>query len=352
MLLHCFYCFGSLNDVAGESLACFIVAGGQFGDEAKGKTVAYLAHRDKPKIVVRAGVGPNASHTVIWRDKKFKLRQVPCGFVQEGARLLIGPGVLINPGVVLGEIEETGVNKRLGIDGLCTVIEPHHIERSRTPEHLKIGSTGSGCGAANAERVLRVAKLVRDIPQLQPFLADVPAEVNAALNREELVIVEGSQAFGLSLIHGTYPYVTCKDTTASTLAADVGIGPTKVDEVILALKAYVCRIQPGPLPTEIPPKKAEELGIAEYGYSTLVKRIGTFDFELAKRSVMINAATQLALTCVDRLFKGCSGTRSLEQLTLEARAFVRKVEDELGVPVTLISTGPGIEEMIDLRVPK
>lgn len=333
-------------------MPCLIVAGGQFGDEGKGKVVAYLALHDKPKIIARAGVGPNAGHTVVWRGKKFGLRQVPCGFVHEGARLLVGPGVLINPKAMLKEVEETGVGGRFGIDRQCTIIEARHIEQDRTSEHLKgkISSTGTGCGPANVERVGRVARLANDIPELQRFLADVPGEVNGAIKLGELVIVEGSQGFGLSLIHGTYPYVTSKDTAASTLAADVGVGPTKVDDVMLVFKAYVSRVGAGPFATEIPPDRSEELGIIEYGTVTRRRRrIGEFDFELARRSVMINGATQLALTCLDRLFKGCRGARSLDELTPEARAFVKGLEDELGVPVTLISTGPDIGNMIDLR---
>jgi len=302
--------------------------------------------------MVRAGVGPNAGHTVIWRGKKFGLRQVPCGFVYEGARLLVGPGVLINPEATLKEVEETGIGERFGIDRQCAVIEARHIEQDRTSEYLKekIGSTGTGCGPANVERVGRVARLANEIPKLQRFLADVPSEVNEAIKRGELVMVEGSQGFGLSLIHGTYPYVTSKDTAASTLAADVGVGPTKVDDVMLVFKAYVSRVGAGPFATEISPEKSEELGIVEYGTVTRRRRrIGEFDFELARRSIMINGATQLALTCLDRLFKGCRGARSLDELTTEARAFVKGLEDKLGVPVTLISTGPDIGNMIDLR---
>lgn len=333
-------------------MPCLIVAGGQFGDEGKGKIVSYLALHDKPKIIARAGVGPNAGHTVILRGKKFGLRQVPCGFVYEGARLLIGPGVLINPEVVIKEVEETGIEGRFGIDHQCAVIEAHHIEQDRASEHLKdkIGSTGTGCGPANVERVGRIAKLAKDIPELKRFLADVPGEVNAAIKRGELVLVEGSQGFGLSLIHGTYPYGTSKDTAASTLAADVGVGPTKVDDVMLVFKAYVSRVGAGPFATEIPPERAEALGIVEHGTVTRRRRrIGTFDFELARRSVMVNGATQLALTCLDRLFKDCRGARSVDKLTPEARAFIKELEEKLGVPVVLISTGPGIDHTIDLR---
>jgi adenylosuccinate synthase len=332
-----------------------VVAGGQWGDEGKGKIIAYLALHDKPKIVARAGVGPNAGHTVVHKGKKFGLRQIPCGFVYEKARLLIGPGVLVNPAVLIEEIGLTGAGDRVGIDKRCTVIEPQHIEQDKSSEYLKgkIGTTGTGCGPANVARVNRTAKLAEEMPELKRFLADVPKEVNDSIRRGDLVLIEGSQGFALSLTHGTYPYVTSKDTTASTLAADVGVGPTKIDDVMLVFKAYVSRVGAGPFPTEISQEKAEEMGIVEYGTVTgRRRRIGTFDFDLAKRSAMINGATQLTITCLDRLFKGASGMKSWKQLPDDAKRFVKKIEDEIGVPVTIISTGSGLENIIDMRAEK
>ena len=332
-----------------------IVAGGQWGDEGKGKIVAYLALHDKPKIIARAGVGPNAGHTVYSWGKKFGLRQIPCGFVYDRTRLLIGPGVLVNPEVVLKEVELTGVGDRFGVDRRCTVIESSHIEQDRSSANLKgkIGTTGTGCGPANVARVSRVAKLAGEVPELERFLTDVPQEVGDALERDELVLIEGSQGFGLSLIHGTYPYVTSKDISASTLAADVGVGPTRVDDVMLIFKAYVSRVGGGPFPTEMAQEEAERLGIVEYGTVTgRRRRIGEFDFELAKRSAMINGATQLTITCLDRLFKGSSGAKSYGQLPADAKAFIERIEGELKVPVTLISTGKDIGNVIDLRSEK
>ncbi|MEM2865530.1 MAG: adenylosuccinate synthetase [Candidatus Hadarchaeales archaeon] len=328
-----------------------MVCGGQWGDEGKGKIVAYLSLKYRPHLVARAGVGPNAGHTVHFGGKKFGLRQVPCGFVHEGARLLIGPGVLVNPEVLLREAEETGAKNRLGVDRRCAVIEPHHVERDRSSEHLskKIGTTGSGCGPANVDRVNRVAKLAEEVEKLRPFLTDVPLEVNEALERGRLVLIEGSQGFGLSLVHGTYPYVTSKDTCAGTMLADVGVGPTKVSEVLLVFKAYATRVGEGTFPTEMPVEEAERLGIVEYGTVTgRRRRIGHFDFEMARRATMINGATQIAITCLDKLFRECAGARKMEQLTEEARRFVRRVEEATGVPVTLLSTGEGTEDIIDL----
>lgn len=333
-------------------MPCMVLAGGQWGDEGKGKIIAYLALHDKPKIIARSGVGPNAGHTVYHQGKKFGLRQVPCGFVYEGSRLLIGPGVLVNPEVLAKEAEVTGTANRIGVDYNCTVIEPHHIEQDKSSEYLKgkIGTTGTGCGPANVARVNRTAKLAKDVPELKRFLTDVPKDVNDAIRGGDFVLVEGSQGFGLSLFHGTYPYVTSKDTAASTLAADVGVGPTKVNDVLLVFKAYVSRVGAGPFPTEISQEKAEEMGIVEFGTVTgRRRRIGTFDFDLAKRAVMINGATQVAITCLDRLFKGASGVRNWEQLPSDAKEFVKKIEKELEVPVTIISTGSELDNIIDLR---
>jgi adenylosuccinate synthase len=325
-----------------------IVAGGQWGDEGKGKIVSYLSLKDNPAVVVRAGVGPNAGHTVHFRGKEYGLRQVPCGFVNEKCRLLIGPGTLVDPAVLLREVEETGCWGRLGVDRNCAVIEPHHIEEDRTTGG-KIGTTGTGCGPANVARVKREAKLASEIPELQQFLTDVPLELHQVAENGGDILVEGSQGFGLSLIHGTYPFVTSKDTTASTLAADVGLGPTEVDEVLLVFKAYPTRVGNGPFPTELSPEEAERMGIVEYGTVTGRKRrIGRFDFEMARRASMINGATQLAITCIDRLFH-CPPVRRFEDLPPEAQKFVREVEERVGVPVTLISTGPDIWDIIDLR---
>ncbi|KXB02100.1 adenylosuccinate synthetase [candidate division MSBL1 archaeon SCGC-AAA833F18] len=336
-------------------MPCTIIAGGQWGDEGKGKIAAYLALTDKPKIIARAGVGPNAGHTVVWKGEKLGLREISCGFVHEGARVLIGPGVLVNPEVVLDEIEKTEIGDRMGIDRKCAIIEQKHIEQDRSSKHLKgeIGTTGTGCGPANAERVNRSSKLAEEIEELKEFLTDVPQEVNVALEKGERVFIEGSQGFGLSLIHGTFPYVTSKDISASTLAADVGVGPTNVDEVLLIFKAYISRVGAGPFPTEMPLEKAEEMGIVEHGTVTgRRRRIGEFDFDLAKRSIMINGATQLAITNVDRLFDGNKGIQKYDKLTKEARDFIEKIESEVNVPVTLVSTGPKTEDIIDLRSEK
>ncbi len=338
-----------------ENMPCKIITGGQWGDEGKGKISSFIALKDEPSKVGRSGVGPNAGHTVKYKGEEYGLREISCGFVQEKAQVLIGPGVLINPEVFLEEVEKTGIGDRVGVDPKCPIIEEKHIEEDKGSEHLKseIETTGTGCGPANEERANRSIKLARDIDELEDYITDVPKSVNESIENDEEVLIEGSQGFGLSLYFGTYPYVTSKDVAASSLAADVGVGPTNVDEVILVLKAFISRVGSGPFPTEMSHEEAEEKGIAEYATVTGRKRrIGDFDFELAKRSAMINSATQLAITNVDRLFEGNDKVKQYDELTGEARDFIEEVEKKIDIPVTLISTGPGTKDTIDLRSEK
>ncbi len=129
------------------------------------------------------------------------------------------------------------------------MLEERHKTQECDSEHLskKIGSTKSGVGACNAERALRMVRLARQESQLRPYVEDTVAEIHHALSNGQNVIVEGTQGTFLSLYHGTYPYVTSKDVTASQACADVGIGPTDVDEVLIIFKSYVTRVGEGPL---------------------------------------------------------------------------------------------------------
>ena len=336
-------------------MTCSILVGGAWGDESKGKCITYLCSNDKPSIIARAGVGPNAGHSVEFNGEKYGLRLTPSGFVHTDAKLMIGAGVLVNPDVLYKEFDDLAkynVKERMSIDSRCAIITEDHMDRDKSSEHLakKIGSTGSGCGPANSDRVMRTINLARDYPELEEYITDVSLEVNEAINDGEEVFIEGSQGFALSLYYGTYPFVTSKDTTASTFAADVGVGPTKVDEVIDVLKAYISRVGEGPFPTEMTQEEAESRGLEEYGVVTgRRRRIGYFDMELAKESCRINGATQIALTCVDRLYPDCARTQDYNDLSAETKAFINDIESETNVPVTIISTGPDLKDTIDLR---
>jgi len=332
-------------------LPCTVVVCGFFGDTGKGKLVSYLALHDKLDIAVRAGVGPNAGHTVVYQGKRYVMRMLPSAFVYEKCRLLIGPGVLVDPEVFLKEVETVNADGRAGLDPQCAIIEPKHKEADRRG-HLakKVGTTGTGCGPANADRALRIAKLARDIPELQKYLVDVPLEVNTALDEGKKVLIEGSQGTYLSLYHGTYPYVTSKDVTASAACSDVGVGPTRVDDIIVVFKAYVTRVGGGPLPNELSWEEAERLGWAERASVTgRRRRSAPFNYELAKRAVMLNGATMAAITKMDVLYPECSGAREYDELPRGAKEFVEKVEKAIGIPVSFIGTGPGVWDIIDRR---
>ena len=332
-------------------MSCTVVVDGFFGDGGKGKIVSYLVVADDVSVCARGGVGPNAGHTVVDDGVTFKLRMVPCGFVNHDTRLLIGPGVVVNPEVVLKEVEELGIGERFGLDPQCAIIEPKHIEADRKG-HLKekIGTTGTGTGPCNSDRALRVAMVAREIPELKEYITDVPSELNGALDAGENILIEGTQGTFISLYHGTYPYVTSNDVCASATCSDVGIGPTRVDEVVLVCKAYVTRVGEGYLEGEISHEEAKKRGWDEYGTVTgRPRRAAPFNYTLAKRAAMLNGATQLAITKLDILYPELRGASDYDKLGPEAVAFIEKVEEEIGLPVTLIGTGPGVKEIIDRR---
>ena len=332
-------------------MASTVVVGGFFGDEGKGKIISYLALHDKPSIVVRGGAGPNAGHTIKDGDKTYKVRMLPSGFLNKDAKVMVGPGVVVNPDVLLKEVNDFGVEGRAFLDFNCGIIEKSHRDadsQGRLKE--KIGSTGSGTGPANAERAMRTLKLAKEIEQLKPYLIDVPLEVNSALDRNENVLIEGTQGTHLSLWHGTYPFVTTKDVTASGICADVGVGPKKVDDVIVVFKAYLTRVGTGPMPGELSEEETSQLGWEEFGTVTgRLRRAAEFDFGLAKRAIMLSSANQISITKLDVRFPNCAGITSYNELEEDAKSFIKNIEEELGVKVTLIGTGPSINDVIDLR---
>jgi adenylosuccinate synthase len=154
----------------------------------------------------------------------------------------------------------------------------------------------------------------------------------------------------LSLYHGIYPFVTSKDVTASAICSDVGVGPKKIDEVLIVFKSYVTRVGEGPLTNEISSEEAKEKNWLEYGSVTgRQRRAAPFNFNLAKKSIQINSATQIALTKLDIVFPQCKGIKDYSKLTKEAVQFVENIESETGLPVTIIGTGAEINDTIDRR---
>jgi len=332
-------------------LTVTVFVGGFFGDEGKGKIVAYYSLTKRPKLAARGGVGPNAGHTVVFNGKAYKLRLVPSAFVCSDTMLTIGPGVLVDESVLLKEIAELGVDGRLRVDLNCGLIEKRHVDRDKANTHLRdqIGTTGSGSGPAMEDRVSRTLKLCSSSESLKPYLADTVELVHEVLESGGLVVAEGTQGTFLSLYHGTYPYVTSKDVTASSVCSDIGVGPKHVGEVVVVFKSYVTRVGNGPLRGELDPSEAERRGWVERGTVTgRLRRVAPFDFELAKKAVKLNGATACAITKLDALYPEVRGVREAAKLSAEAKKFVEQVEDATGVPVRYVGTGEDVWDTVTL----
>ncbi len=333
-------------------MPCVVTVGGFYGDEGKGKVVAYLSIKDNFDIAARGGVGPNAGHTFIQNGKEYKVRMLPSAVLNANTRLLVGAGVLVEPNILLKEIQTFNTTDRTFVDFQCGIIDNVHQDKDKSNDHLKkvIGTTGSGTGPANADRALRNIKLAKDIPEIALYLEDVSNSINHAIDTNEKVLIEGTQGTFLSLFHGTYPFVTSKDVTASAICSDVGIGPKKVDDVLIVFKSYVTRVGEGPLNCEITPEQAREKNWLEFGSVTgRQRRSAPFDYDLAKKAIQINSATQIALTKLDVLYPQAKGIKDFSKLPQEAKDFVSNIESETGLPVTIVGTGAEIMDTIDRR---
>lgn len=324
-----------------------IIFGGQFGDEGKGKVISFFAERKRYSAYARAGVGPNAGHSVYHNGVKFALRQLPSGFLDRSAELFIGAGVLVNPEVLEAEIKTLEIpREKVHLDYHTGVITKEHIEKdSSSANSAMIGTTKTGCGPAMEERVGRRMKLAKDCPELSDFVCDVSEQ----LHKHERVLIEGSQGFMLSNYHGTYPFVTSKDTGACSFLADVGVGPKEVGEIIMVIKSYTTRVGKGPFKDELEEDEIREAGLAEFGTVTgRMRRVSkSLHWEDLKKTVRINSPTAIALTKLDILFPDAKGVTEFGKLSQKARDFVQNIEKNLGVPVKFIGTGPNDVEMIN-----
>ena len=336
-----------------------IVVGGQYGGEGKGKIVSHLSVTDDIDYVVRCG-GPNSGHTVDLNGKRYVLRCLPAGFTNAKTRLLLAAGALINPDILLRELESCRVNRaRLGVDFNAGVIVAEDEKNEKALDlREKIGSTLSGVGAAVARRVLRDGRfhLAKDEPKLQPFLTCVSDEINSALDRKLKTIVEGTQGFGLSLFHSRfYPFTTSRDTTASAFLSEVGVSPLRATNVVMVIRTFPIRVggNSGPLKNEITWEKLQELSGYPYAireFTTVtnrLRRVAVFDTDIVQKAALVNKPTEIALNGTDYLDYRNKGARRIQDLTLKARKFIGHIERETRTKVRFVGTGPTNEEIID-----
>jgi adenylosuccinate synthase len=343
-------------------MTCIIVVGGQYGSEGKGKVVSILAETMTSPMIVRCG-GPNSGHSLTFQGKEVVLRQVPAGIRNPDALLLISAGCVIDEDILIKEIEFLGLDSsRIIVDPRAVLIEAgdHLVEETLRG---KIGSTGSGTGSASIRRMLRdgQAKLVSNSARLRKrvTVSNVATLIHSHLDKGGDVIVEGTQGFGLSLLHSPhYPYVTSKDTSASGFASEVGLSPRQVDAVVMVIRTFPIRVggNSGPLKDEISWEQLQKISGApleqpEYTSVThRLRRVGMFDIETIKTACLYNRPTSLAIMGLDRLdYQNC-GVQDYAELSDTAHSFIRFVESETGIPVGLVGTGFRTEDSICLKV--
>lgn len=415
-------------------MATTIIVGAQWGDEAKGKIVDFLAA--DTDLVVRYNGGNNAGHTVVLDGKTYKFHLVPCGILHPHVIPVIGDGEIIDPVVLCRELDglsEQGIStSNLKISMNSHVIMPYHLLLDKLEEEHKggkaIGTTSRGIGPCYADKAsrigIRVAELIdparfrtrlaenmriknalltkvygvealseADIyeqysacaERIRPFVTNTNYLVNDALKQGKRILFEGAQGTLLDIDYGTYPYVTSSHTTAGGACLGTGVGPKAIDRVLGVAKAYTTRVGAGVFPTELHDDTCHyirERG-REYGTTTgRPRRCGWLDTVALRYSVMVNGLTGLSMMLLDvlsgletvnvcRAYR-CDGTettqlpgdweavgecqpvydelpgwsedisnvRRFEDLPANAKAYVRHVEDLIGVPVEYISVGP------------
>lgn len=334
-------------------MAGYVVVGSQWGDEGKGKIVDVLGK--KMDMVVRFQGGNNAGHTVIVNGEKSILHLLPSGILNKEALCVIGPGVVIDPFVLLDEIDT--LRKRgltcdhLRISDRAHLIMPYHIKLDELQEkklaNNKIGTTKRGIGPCYADKYTRIGLRVCDLvdfeifkkrlastleikndqivklygeepfdydtlvnqfanirEQLLPMICDSVSLVNQYLDEGKNVLFEGAQANMLDINYGTYPYVTSSSPTSAGVCEGAGVAPQKLNTIIGVVKAYSTRVGEGPFATELLDETGEEIRSigAEFGATTgRPRRCGWLDLCVVKQAAIINGLTDLVVSKIDVL---------------------------------------------------
>lgn len=345
-----------------------VIVGGQYGSEGKGNIAAHIS--TEYQYLVRVG-GPNAGHKVFGEPVEV-YHHLPSGTTRaSNAKLVLGPGAILNVGGLLDEISTFAVTeKRLFIDPQAMVINDEDIEYEKK-QLSKISSTAQGVGAASARKINDRGKikwgksqvvLAKDVAELKPFVHESAPILEQAYQKHEKILLEGTQGTSLSLHHGTYPYVTSRDTTVSGCLADAGISPKRVRRIVMVCRTYPIRVggPSGPMSQgrEIFAEdiaRRSKLSLEEIESTEITtttgrpRRFAEFDWSQLRKSTMLNGATDIALTFVDYLDQHNQKARRFEQLKLATINFIEEVERVSGVPVSLISTRFDYRNIIDRR---
>ncbi len=339
-----------------------VVVGGQFGSEGKGKVAHFLAKERRIRFAIRVG-GPNSGHTVIDSNGRAVIfRHLPTACLLPDVVSVIPPGSYLDVSILLSELRHVSEDpRRVVVDPQAWVVEQGDIEsESRGGLSKAIGSTGSGTGAALVRRILRSSKgtFAKDVPQLRPYIRDTAELLANALHHGQRAIVEGTQGFGLSLLHSNlYPYCTSRDTGAASFVSEAGLSPIDVDEIILVIRTFPIRVAgaSGPLHNEID----WETVTAESGYqhplveytsvTHRIRRVARFDPDVVTRAIAHNRPTYIALNHLDYVDATCARQG---RLTPRALDFVRQTEQLIGTRISLLGYGPASLTWRDLKARK
>jgi adenylosuccinate synthase len=327
-----------------------VVVGGQYGSEGKGKVALHIARQSGARVVVRVG-GPNSGHTGIDQTgRPWVLRQLPAAALASHAAIVLPAGSLIDPDILLIEVRQLDIEpERLIIDSGASVVLPRH-RSEEVAEHLveRVGSTGSGTGAALRDRMSRNSKhvLAGDYPPLKPFARPfVAGLLRDFLKHQERVVIEGTQGFGLSLWHSTaYPHATSRDTTAASFLAESGLAPQDVDDVVLVIRSFPIRVggNSGPLENEIDwPTLAAEAGLppsyVELTSATKrVRRVARFHPEIVRRAIVVNQPHRIVMNHLDYV----DPAALTQGLSARGRDFLARVEEGIEREIDLIGLAP------------
>ncbi|SMY11816.1 adenylosuccinate synthase [Brevibacterium jeotgali] len=421
-------------------MPALVVVGAQWGDEGKGKTTDILGTR--VDYVVKPNGGNNAGHTVVVGGEKYELKLLPAGILSPNVTPVIGNGVVVNLEALFEEIdmlESRGADtSKLRVSADAHLVAPYHQVIDKVTERFlgkrAIGTTGRGIGPTYSDKAGRLGIRVQDLfdesilrqkvegalrqknellvkvynrrailtdetvdyflsfaDRLQPYVTDTSRLVNEALDRDELVVMEGGQATMLDVDHGTYPFVTSSNPTAGGACVGAGIGPTRINRVVGIVKAYTTRVGAGPFPTELFDAMGEHLQTkgGEFGVNTgRPRRCGWYDAVVARYAARVNGFTDYVLTKLDVLseletipvcvaydvdgvredempmtqtgfhhakpifehFDGwqsdITGARTFEDLPPNAQAYVEALERLSGCRISVIGVGPDREQSI------
>ena len=418
------------------------IVGGQWGDEGKGKIIDHIA--EKADVIARYSGGNNAGHTIENKLGKFALHLVPCGVGWDGTKNLIGSGTVIDPDVLIKELELINKNNLPGeifISEKAHVIMPYHIKLDQAEEEYRgneaVGTTRRGIGPAYSDKISRngirigdlknienlqskisknlniknkilkeiygkdeiseeyiLKKIVEWNQKLSKYIANTEQILYENIDKNKFILFEGAQGALLDIDHGTYPYVTSSNSISGGSLTGLGIGAKNIDNVLGVFKAFTTRVGEGPFPTEIFGNDAETIReiAGEFGTTTgRPRRIGWFDAVAAKYSVQINGLDGMVITKLDILdkfekikicthyeyegevlsyfptdekilnnikpiykeFEGWDESTfdvsSYEALNSKAKAFLKNLEEIVGIPIVYISTGPSREATIPIK---